>query len=90
MSIKAVVLLSGGQDSATCLAQALVDFPNQVACIAFNYNQRHAIELEQAKKIANIANVSLDIIDLSFIATLSENALTRSSIKIIDKKGRAA
>jgi 7-cyano-7-deazaguanine synthase len=42
---KALVLFSGGQDSATCLAWALNRFA-QVETIGFDYGQRHKIELE--------------------------------------------
>jgi 7-cyano-7-deazaguanine synthase len=79
---KALVLLSGGQDSTTCLALALNDFPAQVEAIAFDYGQRHKIELEQAKKIAEITNVKLKVLDLKIISELTENALTRPDIKI--------
>lgn len=41
----ALVLLSGGQDSATCLAWALDRF-DTVETLAFDYGQRHAVELE--------------------------------------------
>ena len=40
----ALVLFSGGQDSATCLAWALRRFA-RVEMLGFNYGQRHAIEL---------------------------------------------
>ena len=42
---KALVLFSGGQDSATCLAWALDRFAH-VETLAFAYGQRHAVELE--------------------------------------------
>ncbi|MGB0920953.1 MAG: 7-cyano-7-deazaguanine synthase QueC [Alphaproteobacteria bacterium] len=42
---KALVLFSGGQDSATCLAWALDRF-DYVETIGFDYGQRHAIEME--------------------------------------------
>src|SRR3982074_1337758 len=41
----ALVLFSGGQDSATCLAWALQRFA-RVEMLGFNYGQRHVIELE--------------------------------------------
>ena len=48
---KAVVLLSGGLDSCTCMAVAKSK-GYEVYPISFNYHQRHIIELEGAKKIA--------------------------------------
>jgi 7-cyano-7-deazaguanine synthase len=42
---RALVLFSGGQDSATCLAWALETF-REVETIGFDYGQRHAVELE--------------------------------------------
>ena len=42
---RALVLLSGGQDSATCLAWALARYPH-VATIGFDYGQRHRVELD--------------------------------------------
>ena len=44
----ALVLFSGGQDSATCLAWAAKNF-DSVETIGFDYGQRHAIELEVRK-----------------------------------------
>jgi 7-cyano-7-deazaguanine synthase len=41
----ALVLFSGGQDSATCLAWALARYP-RVETVGFAYGQRHAVELE--------------------------------------------
>jgi 7-cyano-7-deazaguanine synthase len=48
---KAVVLLSGGLDSATCLAIAR-DEGFEAHAMSFRYGQRHAVELEAAAKIA--------------------------------------
>src|SRR5689334_16440256 len=42
---KALVLFSGGQDSATCLAWALASF-SSVETIGFAYGQRHRVELD--------------------------------------------
>ncbi|MES2306591.1 MAG: 7-cyano-7-deazaguanine synthase QueC [Gemmatimonadota bacterium] len=56
-SPKAVVLLSGGMDSATCLAIARAQ---GFACYAlsFRYGQRHAIELEAATRVAQAQGVT--------------------------------
>lgn len=54
---KAIVLLSGGQDSTTALWWALKNFTDVVA-IGFDYGQKHRKELQQAKHIAeDIAKV---------------------------------
>ena len=52
----AVVLLSGGLDSATVLAIAQADGFDPLA-LSFRYGQRHAVELEAARKIAGAAGV---------------------------------
>jgi 7-cyano-7-deazaguanine synthase len=83
----ALVLLSGGQDSTTCLAMALDRYPGQVSAIAFDYGQRHKIELDCARKIAQIADVPFEILDASFINHLSQNALTHTHVKIEQKSG---
>jgi 7-cyano-7-deazaguanine synthase len=49
--VKAVVLLSGGLDSATCLAIAKAE-GFQTICLTVSYGQRHGVELEQARKVA--------------------------------------
>lgn len=56
---KALVLFSGGQDSATCLAWALNNF-SHVETIGFSYGQRHSVELKAREKLRNyfISNYS--------------------------------
>jgi len=49
--IKAVVLLSGGIDSATTLAIAR-NAGFEIYALSFSYGQRHAVELKAARRIA--------------------------------------
>lgn len=72
---KAVVIFSGGQDSTTCLFWALEEF-DVVEAITFDYGQKHVIEVEQSKKICKKLNVRQTIVDVSFLDTLVESALT--------------
>jgi len=53
---KAVVLLSGGLDSTTCLAMAKAQGFTPV-CLAVSYGQRHAVELERARAVAEAMGV---------------------------------
>lgn len=50
---KAVLLLSGGLDSATTLAMARAE-GFEVYCLSFRYGQRHAVELKAAARIAEV------------------------------------
>lgn len=61
---KAIVILSGGQDSTTCLFWAKKHFL-EVHAITFNYGQRHALEIESAIHVAKLAGVEThEIIDV--------------------------
>lgn len=64
MDGKALVVLSGGQDSTTCLFWAKETF-KEVHAVSFNYGQRHSIELISAAKVAGMAGVaSFEVIKL--------------------------
>lgn len=60
---KALVVLSGGQDSTTCAVIAKQQF-DEVSAIVFNYGQKHQIEIRSARKIAQLLSIPLEIIDL--------------------------
>lgn len=81
----ALILFSGGQDSATCLAWALDRF-KQVETIGFDYGQRHSVELEcRASFRDKVVGLKQDwasklgpdhMLDLSVIGQVSDAALT--------------
>ncbi len=68
-----LVLLSGGQDSTTCLFWAKQHFKT-VRAIGFDYGQKHKIELQQAQLIADMAGVSLQMVNMQ--GMLQGSALT--------------
>ena len=83
-SQNAVVLLSGGLDSVTCLYWAKANYAN-VTAVSFNYGQRHNSELNAAKKITATAQVNHRIIDID-LAQLGGSALTDASLVVPDAK----
>ena len=72
---KAVVVLSGGQDSATCLALACQTHPT-VYTISFMYGQRHRIELDCAARLSDIAGAKKhNLVEVSSLRQLGGSAL---------------
>lgn len=87
----ALVLFSGGQDSATCLAWALARYPH-VETIGFRYGQRHAIELdcrEPIRQALAAPNLGPDhMVDLTAtIASLGQTALTAEQAIVMTDEG---
>ncbi len=80
---KAVVLLSGGLDSCTCMAVAKSK-GYDVYPISFNYHQRHSIELEGAKKIAEYYQVKRHLIIETNMDAIGGSALTDEHIAVPD------
>lgn len=80
---KVLVVFSGGQDSTTCLIQAIKQYGiSNVETISFNYGQRHQIELDKAKFIVKDLGVSQVIIDTTVIKQTTNNALIDTTMAI--------
>ena len=78
---KAVVLLSGGLDSATCLAIARND-GFELHAISFQYGQRHSYELDRAKSLAEQFNaVSHQVVEIN-LGQFGGSALTDPSLAV--------
>lgn len=87
MNKKAVVLVSGGLDSATCLAVAKHQ-GFEVYALSFDYGQRHNVELESAKKVCkSFGAAEHKIIKLSSLGELGGSALTDNNIDVPDYNG---
>lgn len=86
--MSALVLFSGGQDSAVCLAWALDRF-DRVETIGFDYVQRHRVELEVRKtflaKLATVYEPAVTrlgedhLLDLSVLGAISDTAMTQET-----------
>ena len=78
---KAIILLSGGLDSATCLAIAQSKNYDCYA-LSFSYGQKHSSELEAAKRIAEKAHVKLHKIINLDLGSFGGSALTDDAIDV--------
>lgn len=86
MTEKAIVLFSGGQDSATCLAWALDRF-DAVETVAFDYGQAHRVELEVRLRFLERLRAAFPAwdaklgedhpVDMGLLGAISDTALTR-------------
>ena len=92
----ALVLFSGGQDSTTCLAWALDRFTH-VETVAFDYRQRHRIELDQRLTVLAglrrsfpewAARLGEDhFVDMASLGQISETSLTRETAFRMEQDG---
>lgn len=79
---KAVVVFSGGQDSTTCLVQALKQY-DEVHAITFDYGQRHKLEIEVAQELAIELGVKAHkVMDVGLLNELAISSLTRDDIAV--------
>lgn len=77
----AVVLVSGGLDSATVLAIA-IERGFRCHCLSFNYGQRHGVELQAARRIANLLGAEQHKIVAVDLGELGGSALTDRDIAV--------
>jgi 7-cyano-7-deazaguanine synthase len=92
----ALVLFSGGQDSATCLAWALNNY-DRVETVGFDYGQRHAIEmttrktvLDRFREVYPLAALRLGedhVCDLKGFGAVAESSLTRQTEIVMTERG---
>jgi 7-cyano-7-deazaguanine synthase len=81
----ALVVLSGGQDSTTCLYWAIDRFgPANVSSITFDYGQKHRVELACARDVAAAAGIPNVCLPIDTFAALGGDALTDASVAVTD------
>ncbi len=84
---KALVLLSGGVDSSTCLALAVKNYGKEnVFALNIFYGQKHDRELKSAQDIANYYQVPYRLLDLSTVFSASDCSLLKGSTQEIDHR----
>ncbi|MGJ8562647.1 MAG: 7-cyano-7-deazaguanine synthase QueC [Alphaproteobacteria bacterium] len=93
---KALILFSGGQDSATCLAWACARY-DHVETVGFNYEQRHSVEMQCRLNVLAAFKAEFPImgaklgpdhiVDLSALGAISDTALTRESAITMNEAG---
>ncbi|WP_432722948.1 7-cyano-7-deazaguanine synthase QueC [Jeongeupia wiesaeckerbachi] len=81
MSKPAVILLSGGLDSATCLAIAK-DRGFAPYCLSFDYGQRHNAELKAAERVTQALGAAAHRVVTIDLAAFGGSALTDASIAV--------
>jgi 7-cyano-7-deazaguanine synthase len=84
--MKSLVLLSGGQDSSTCLFWSL-RHSNQTEAVFFNYEQRHKIEGECARRLCEENKVPLHVLDVPAFQQIGGTAMIEEMDIQITNKG---
>jgi len=95
-NLSALVLFSGGQDSATCLAWALERY-HRVETVGFDYGQRHAVEMTARLKVRKRILTDLSghssglgpdhVVDLTGFGRIGDSALTTERAIELDARG---
>ena len=84
MAKKAVLIASGGMDSVT-MAYLFKSQGYDVHLVGFDYGQRHSKELDSLKKIGELLNAKVDVIDLSHLRDyISGSSLTSDDVVVPD------
>ncbi len=83
--MKALVLISGGVDSTTCLALAKEKYGKNVMALSMHYGQKHAREINSARAVAAHYHVQLLEMDLSAIFSHSNCSLLQNSTQEVPK-----
>jgi len=78
---RALVVLSGGQDSTTCLFWALQRF-NEVYALSFTYGQKHTHEVDIAAEICAEQQVPYEVMDVPLLGQLGSNSLTDTTLEM--------
>lgn len=81
----AVVVLSGGQDSVTCLGLALAHYA-KVYAVGFSYQQKHKVELYCADSICSKYDVNFSVFEIPALAGLNDSALIRGNGQDVNGK----